>query len=497
MKCKLYHFLSFVLAFILFVNLQIFSFASTTGSGSASDWSGAQKADWVTNNLMWICAEGFDFVAQDTILQGVGSKVASKIEALVHDNPEYTSYDSWWERHFGFNPSPNTTPDYNKPIDENSISNVYWDQSVTNIFNEAIQETVSENPLTYKECYISSYNYLNTSQFNNYGAYKQVQEIIKNNNGYTFFVTPNGLGTQSQNNTYIVTVDVSKYPVNFIGTSTTGIFSSNVTLEHNWSTITILPQNTDGIDIYMLRNSNGHIGASAKTYQQAATNAGCSSTYIPNNATNLINNTSMFTSGRVSVFSNKSSNELIYLFANINAYKNYNSGSPQPYYFGSGYGSTTGSVNLSTSNMSNSGNYYNSVVNNIQSGWTAEQVLELVDKILSSGGGSGSGSSDSDSLDLGWLGKIGGVIVKIVNAIASVITDIIDGIANALIGEDGTGGIVGTIRSILHNVVELVTEDFNDFMSEIFGFLPPEISTILIAGITLSVFFGVIKILRK
>lgn len=484
-RINIYRLLSFFLSFYLLFVTSINSYASTTESGSASDWSGAQKADWVTNNLMWICAEGFDFVAQDTILQGVGSKVASKVESLVHDNPEYTSYDSWWERHFGFNPSPNTTPNYDKPIDQNSISNVYWDQSVTNIFNEAIQETVAENPLSYKEASITSYKNMNTSVFDYYALYANLQEFMKQRDGY--FICSAGIEGNGSIRYNLIRVNFIPRGTNigFVGNVIGGSFS-NVQLSVNW-TLGNQPQNYDSkIEKWIITTSgiekvtDNRWWFSCNTLSNSAT--------IGRDSAN----------GQV-VFTSLPKNEYIYVFANNNAYKAYNSGSPQPYYFGSGYGSATGSVNLSTSNMSNSGNYYSNVVNNIQSGWSAEQVLELVDKIIASGGGSGSGSgsSDSDSLDLGWLGKIGGVIVKIVNAITSVVTDIIDGIANALIGEDGTGGIVGTLKTILHNVVELVTEDFTDFMSEIFGFLPPEISTILIAGISLSVFFGVIKILRK
>lgn len=492
----IYRLLSFFLSFYLLFVTSVNSYASTTGSGAASDWSGAQIADWVTNNLMWICAEGFDFVAQDTILQGVGTKVASKIESLVHDNPEYTSYDSWWERHFGFNPSPNTTPNYDKPIDQNSISNVYWDQSVTNVFNEAIQETVAENPLTYTECYISSYNFLNTDQFGNQQLFSSVKEVLKQNNGYSFFLSSSGPNA-SIKNMYLVTVDKSKYPVNFIGTTTQGSFT-NVTLEHNWGTINSFPENIDGVDIRFFQLPNGTLGAPAKTYREAASNAGYNSTWVPSIST-VKNTSSAFVSSggnaQTNVFTNLPKNELVYVFSTLNAYKNYNSGSPQPYYFGSGYGTTTGSVNLNTSNMSNSGNYYSNVVNNVQSGWTAEQVLELVDKVINTGGGSGSGGSGSGSSDnpFSFLGTIGEAVGKLVGGIGDFIAQVVGGIVDAIldlinmfVGEDG----------ILNKLTSLINTGFNTFLGDMFSWLPSEVVTCFTACLLVGIFFAIWKIIR-
>lgn len=490
MKCKVYHLLSFVLAFILFVNLQIFSFASTTSGSEHYNWSAGEKFTYFLLNGMNILGDGYSMV--------IGADDADDVWTDFFDfvSQEYLEENQTFEEWC----LSNTSWYYdNSGIEnENTVTGFSLSPTMADALQLTVNNYVTSHPLSYKECYISSYNYINTSQFNNYNAYKSVQEIIKNNNGYTFFITPNGLGTNSQNNTYIVTVDVSKYPVNFIGTETSGIFNNNVCLEHNWSTISSLPQNTDGIDIYMLRNQTGYIGASAKTYSQAATNAGYSSTYVPSNALTLLNTNSFYTANRVNVFTNKSSNELIYLFANINAYKNYNSGSPQPYYLGSDFG--THKTNYTVSNFPNSNNsYYNQVINNVQSGWSASDVLTLVDKIInssSSNSSGGSGSSD-DTLDLGFLGKIGSVIGKIITALGGLITGILEGISNALIGEDGTGGILGLVKNVLTSLTELISEDFGEFINGLFSFMPSEIRTVLVAGFTISIFLGVLKLIRK
>lgn len=472
----IYRLLSFFLSFYLLFVTSVNSYASTTGSGAASDWSGAQIADWVTNNLMWICAEGFDFVAQDTILQGVGTKVASKIESLVHDNPEYTSYDSWWERHFGFNPSPNTTPNYDKPIDQNSISNVYWDQSVTNVFNEAIQETVAENPLTYTECYIPSYNFLDPNQFNNFQIYSSLKEFMKNQDGYIFVIKD--ISFTDFRKGYICVVPRINY-VDFVGTTNAGIFT-NVTLYYEW----------------VQKNFTTYGSIPGATYYQINNDGSIQSLTPSYNWSLLLNNTGFSTSGNyIRVFSNYSKNELVYVFSTLNALKNYNSGSPQPYYFGSGYGTTTGSVNLSTSNMSNSGNYYSNVVNNVQSGWTAEQVLELVDKVISTGGGSGSGGSGSGSSDnpFSFLGTIGEAVGKLVGGIGDFIAQVVGGIVDAIldlinmfVGEDG----------VLNKLTSLINTGFNTFLGDMFSWLPSEVVTCFTACLLVGIFFAIWKIIR-
>ena len=171
--------LSIVFSGIISPLNHINSFASTTtSSGAAGDWNGHQVADWVTNHLMWIAAEGFDFVANGTILDGLGSKVATKVEELVHDNPLYTDYDDWWSRHFFVLPKDGVNTETQSPNDFN-VQNVHWDQSVTNVFNQAITELIQENPLTYTECKISSYSYIDSSYFSNYTQYKNFLEIMK------------------------------------------------------------------------------------------------------------------------------------------------------------------------------------------------------------------------------------------------------------------------------------------------------------------------------
>lgn len=418
-------------------------------TSSLGDVAGYAK-DWALNNGTWDNVKTAIFDAQTIKAQ----------EAQMSYDDWVLSNTSWYYK------------DGSEYQNESTLDHISMSQEMADCFNTTINNYIQENPLTYKKCTLYSYNFLNPNSFSTYQQFATTKEYIKNGgNRYSVILNSQGNILISQ----YLTQDMN---LGFIGTSSNGNFTS-VNPYVNWQTLG-----------NMMLSPAVSINSGGTVTQVTNTNW-----YGYNN---LKNTASPNTSNKI-IMSPNEKNETVYVFETLAAYKNYNAGAPQPYYLGSGFDTIKMNIPASITDGSYNSSNYNNIVNNVQSGWTAEQVLELVDKVLSNGGGSGNGSdsSDSDSLDLGWLGKIGGVIVKIVNAIASVITDVIDGIATALIGEDGTGGIVGTLKTILHNVVELVTEDFTEFMSEIFGFLPPEISTILVAGISLSVFFGVIKILRK
>ena len=477
MKCKVYKIISFVCSMILFFNLQVYSLASTTSGSEYYNWTAGEKFTYFLLNGMNILGDGYSMIIgaddADDVWQDFFDFVS--LEYLE----ENQTFDEWC--------LSNTSWYYdNSGIqNENTVTGFSMTPTMADALQLTVNNYVAENPLTYTLCYIYSYNFIDTSTFGNIAPYNSLKNFISQQDGYVL-VNYGSFKLNSSEHGYMIYVIPKSLNMGLYGSVSSGSFT-NVQMSVNWKSSQYLNQMSSEIKAYYM-NESGTITEGVTNFNQWRVAS------IKNNNSLAFNSTNV----QFTMFSNLPKNEAIYVYSTLNAYKQYNSGSPQPYYLGSDFG--THKTNYSVSSFPSSNNsYYNQVTNNVQSGWSAEQVLELVDKIISSGGGSGSGSgsSDSDSLDLGWLGKIGGVIVKIVNAIASVITDIIDGIATALIGEDGTGGIVGTLKTILHNVVELVTEDFTDFMSEIFGFLPPEISTILIAGITLSVFFGVIKILRK
>ncbi len=384
----------------------------------------------------------------------------------------------------------------------NNSESIEVPQEVATSLVQYVQYEITQEPLGYVQAYIRSRSNLDVSQFYTYQGYANFVQLLKNNpNCYVFTCTPNGLSNNTGSNTYIAVINRSLYDVNFIGTVTSGIFNS-VNLEHNWSMVTI-PQNTEGVDLYMMRNSTGIIGGKAQTFSQAAANAGYNSSFTP--IFTPVKNTTGFyvgTSGS-NVFTTNEKDELVYVFNTLNSYKNYNSGQPQPYYLtDQGINTPSWSVSdgvINTGQMSNVGNVYNNIVNNTQTGLTADEVQKLIETILDkflkdkTGGGSDGGTSDGSDFDLGFLGTIGRLIGSLITGIGDLLSGIIGGIVDTVMslidmitGEDG----------IINKLTNLFDTNIGGFLTSIFDWLPSEIVTLWSAGIILGVLFGILRIIR-
>lgn len=396
------------------------------------------------------------------------------------------SYDDWIALHFSVNPKEDVNPEVQKPSDL-TVNNYTVDNTMVEVINQAVQTTLSEHPLGFTESYIPSYSFMNSDSFTSYVTYKTIQEIIKNNNGYTFFVSPNGVGDASNKYTLIISVDTSLYPVNFIGTTTGGNFT-NVRIEHDWSLLGSFPQNTEGIQYRVYKHSNGVIGAPASTISEAGQNAGYSTSYVPSFSSDLKNISSMPTnSSNKTVFTSSSKNELIYVFATLNAYKNYNSGSPQPYYYGSGgVEYPIGSITSSNVNTSSVNDAYNQIVDNSVTGMTGQEVIQLVDTVLKyySNGNGGSGNGGGHIID---FSSISDLIASIGALIGELITGLAEGLTN----------IVEAIRTVITTLRETLTSGIIfEWLTELIAWLPTEIRTLVIALFTLTVIFACIKLVK-
>lgn len=491
MKCKVYHFLSYVLAFIFFVNLQVYSFASTTSGSDYYNWTAGEKFTYFLLNGMNILGDCYSMIIGADDADDVWTDFFDFVsQEYLEENQTFEEWclsnTSWYYDNSGIQ-------------NENTVTGFSMTPTMADALQLTVNNYVANNPLTFTECYISSYNYINTDQFGSYGLYQSVKEVIKNNNGWSFIASPAG-NNASTKNMYLITVDKSKFGLNFIGTTTQGSFT-NVSLEHNWSGLSTFPENTEGVDIRFFQIPNGTLGAPAKTYQQAAANAGYNSTWVQG-FSSIKNTSSVFAGqGYGNVFTNMPKNELVYVFRTLNALKNYNSGSPQPYYLGSDFG--THKTNYSVSNFPNSNNsYYSQVVNNIQSGWSADEVLTLVDKVIKNGGSSSGSSSDSENNQSKWWERIGNAIGNLIDGLVDVLTKVIEKLSDALLsiihlltGYTDDGGTYH--QGLFDKLTDLVDSGFSSFISSMFSWLPDEIVTLLTATLVFGIFFGIFKMLRR
>lgn len=353
---------------------------------------------------------------------------------------------------------------------------------VQNTILQFIQYQVAENPLGYDECYITSYNFMTASVFPTYQMYATTKEYIKNHDGYAFFVTWDiSYGNVSACHIMTLPHDLN---LGWIGTTNQGIFTN------------VHPY----IDWQILTGSNLNNYVSSKVKITANGDIQTSNAGIANNIS-FSNANGLSASGSPSyymVYSSFDKNELVYVFDTLNSYKNYNAGLPQDYYLTSeGLDHTnwtvSGSGSINTGSMTNSGNYYNSVVNEVGTGWTPEQILQLVDMITNNGGsgGSGSGGSGSDNTGL-WKG-IGEAIGSLITGIATIVSEVAGALSNAIlsiinifVGEDG----------LFAKLTDLINVGFQNFLSGVFSWMPPEIVTLFTATLIFGIFFAIWKMLR-
>lgn len=357
------------------------------------------------------------------------------------------------------------------------VRNTVTGQQVYDIPQEIKQEIVNfvnveikGNPLNYETCTISSYNFMDASVFPNYNMYQAVKNYMKTNEGYHIIQY---IGTNSSGMTECRICTISHdNNLGFVGTVTNGFFG-NVHLYKDW----VLNYSVNGV----LFRANG------TSLEQTG-----------QNVSGQLHNLNSFT--QWNVFTSYEKNELVYVFQTLNAYKNYNAGLPQSYYFTSegledNWTAEKGYIN--SNNVDNSYSYYNNVVSNVQTGWSADEVLALVDKIsaqnASSNNGGGS-SSDDDDDDDNWLDGLFSGLIGTIKGIITEISDGIVGIIHMVFGYDDDDGVHHD--GIISNIIELLSSGFTGFLGDIFSFLPSEIVTLFTAFLTLAILFGVIKLIR-
>ncbi len=94
-------------------------------------------------------------------------------------------------------------------------------------------------------------------------------------------------------------------------------------------------------------------------------------------------------------------------------------------------------------------------------------------------GGSGGGSDDSGGGIFDWLGSVGEILGSLIKGLGEIVVGLLDGIATVII-------------SFIDNLPTQV----NNLFGTLFDWLPPEIRSLIVLSITLSLIWGIIKLIR-
>ena len=235
-------------------------------------------------------------------------------------------------------------------------------------------------------------------------------------------------------------------PVNFVGSTTNGNFTS-VAMYIGWSTSSTPWTLTSNYTMIQMVNNGSYTNI----------------TNIGSNASTVGNSSRIEdgTSGRMTVFSNQSTDETVYVFNSLNALKNYNANSDQPYYMSSNPQAIVPYYDgFTDSQLASAGNFYNNIVINTE-GLSPNEKQKKTDSILGSLDGI-FGGSDSESSSGGLFDSLGDIIT-------------------------GATGAISPIK-------EIVLGDIKDLVADVFDFLPPTIITLWVSGIIFGIVILVIYI---
>lgn len=448
-------------SFVLFVNTSISGYCSTTGSGSGSSFIYKCKdflqRYWDANvrfvTKYWVVLNNDDMVGT----------FSDFIDWILTNHPDVDLDDETYD------------------VEETPDGDFIVNNDVKNYLNEYMIYEIQQNPLGYSQAYINGWGLISPDRFATEKQYKALQDYIKVQDKPCFVRT---FGNFQQ--TLVVAPLSFVNELGFVG-EVTGRTFYNVKSYDGWS------------EFHPERDDFKQVNADGSVTDLGYVDGIFNNYYIHNG------NMSTPVANGYYVISNDANKELVYVFRTLTDLKRYNSGYPQRYYLTQDglngvYNPDLNNMNVQNINYYNSNYEYNEIINNIYPGMSPDDVLKLITEILKQTGGSGGGSGGSgsdDNLDLGFLGKIGTLISKIITAIGDLITSILDGIVNAFIGEDGKGGIIGIVKKILNSLTSLISTDFSDFITSIFSFMPEELNTVLIAGFTIAVFLGVLRLVRR
>lgn len=95
------------------------------------------------------------------------------------------------------------------------------------------------------------------------------------------------------------------------------------------------------------------------------------------------------------------------------------------------------------------------------------------------GGGSGGGSGDSGGGIFDWLGSVGEILGSLIKGLGEIVVGLLDGIS-----------------SVITSFIDTLPTQVNNLFGTLFDWLPPEIRSLIVLSITLSLIWGIIKLIR-
>lgn len=444
------------------------------GAGHGYNWTASEQIAHWTSSIGDVAGYAKDWAFNKGTWDSVKTAVFDA-QALKAQEAQM-SYDDWV--------LSNTSWYYKEGSEyqnESTLDHITMSQEMADCFNTTINNYVQQNPLSYHLVKIPPYSYMSTESFTSYGVYQTYQQFCKNHpDSYiliNYLTDGTNVGGQWTRGLALVVPKSSNFGL--YGTvSASGNFN-NVHGIYNWATSP--PSGSTEFKLYRFDGSQWNDMSWSDAYQLYNTLqlGGTRQRY------NILN-----------MYSTLNKYENVYVFDTVNAFKAYNAGVAQPYYLGSNFDNIVTTIPASVTDGSYNSSNYNNIVNSVQSGWSAQEVLDLVDRVLdgngsgSGGGGSGSGSSNNP---FDFLGSIGEAVGKLVGGIGDFISGIIGGIVDAIldlinmfVGEDG----------ILNKLTSLINTGFNTFLGDMFSWLPSEVVTCFTACLLVGIFFAIWKIIR-
>lgn len=106
-------------------------------------------------------------------------------------------------------------------------------------------------------------------------------------------------------------------------------------------------------------------------------------------------------------------------------------------------------------------------------------ITNYYETINNNGGSGGGGSGDSGGGIFDWLGSVGDILGSLIKGLGEIVVGLLDGIA-----------------TVITSFIDTLPTQVNNLFGTLFDWLPPEIRSLIVLSITLSLIWGIIKLIR-